>query len=84
MPYYRRLNSQFMLAKFIERAVRHGAVMCDAYMSYTKVWAETIIPQPICIPTRQNGDVIIYMGTRFSTSGYGGGVVDYVSGLQLI
>ncbi len=73
---YRRLNSQLMLAKFIERAVRHGAVMCDAYMSDTKVWAETIIPQPICIPTRQNGDVIIYMGARFSTSDYGDGAVD--------
>ncbi len=45
-------------------------------MSDTKVWVETILPQPVCIPTRQNGEVVIYMGTRFSTSDYGDGAVD--------
>lgn len=73
---YRRLNSVQILTAFIEEAVKQNAVVCDALMSDTKVWVETILPQPVCIPTRQNGEVVIYMGARFSTSDYGDGAVD--------
>lgn len=73
---YRRLNSVQILTAFIEEAVKQSAVVCDAFMSDTKVWVETILPQPVCIPTRQNGEVVIYMGARFSTSDYGDGAVD--------
>lgn len=45
-------------------------------MNDTKVWAETILPTPITIPTAKNGDVIIFAGARFSTSDYGDGAVD--------
>lgn len=73
---YRRLNSVEILTAFVEEAVWQGAVIADAYMNDTKVWAETILPQPIVIPTAKNGDVVIFAGARFSTSDYGDGAVD--------
>ena len=73
---YRRLNSVQILTAFVEEAAGQGAVISDAYMNATKVWAETILPQPITIPTRKNGDVLIFIGARFSTSDYGDGAVD--------
>ncbi len=73
---YRRLNSVEILTAFVEEASGQGAVISDAYMTDTKVWAETILPTPICIPTKNNGNVIIFAGARFSTSDYGDGAVD--------
>jgi hypothetical protein len=73
---YRRLNSVEILTAFVEEAGRQGAVMADARMTDTKIWAETILPMPITIPTLKNGDVVIFMGARFSTSDYGDGAVD--------
>ncbi|WP_010416086.1 hypothetical protein [Anaerophaga thermohalophila] len=73
---YRRINSSVILMAFMQEALQQGALMADAYMSDTKVWAETILPTPITVPTKQNGDVVIFMGARFSTSDYGDGAVD--------
>ena len=73
---YRRLNSVQILTAFVEEAAEQGAVISDAYMNDTKVWAETILPQPLTIPTAKNGDVLIFIGARFSTSDYGDGAVD--------
>ncbi len=73
---YRRLNSVEILTAFVEEAAAQGAVISDAYMNDTKVWAETILPMPLEIPTANNGTVIIYAGARFSTSDYGDGSVD--------
>ncbi len=73
---YRRLNSVEILTAFVEEASSQGAVISDAYMNDTKVWAETILPMPIEIPTAQNGTVVIFAGARFSTSDYGDGSVD--------
>lgn len=73
---YRRLNSVEIITAFVEEAAKQGAVIADAYMSDTKVWAETILPQPFTVPTAKNGDVIIFAGARFSTSDYGDGAVD--------
>ena len=73
---YRRIDSQSTLIAFLEEAKRQGAVICDAYMSDTKVWAETILPTPLTIPTAKNGHVVIFMGARFSTSDYGDGALD--------
>lgn len=73
---YRRLNSVQILTAFVEEAAGQGAVISDAYMTDTKVWAETILPTPISIPTKNNGEVIIFAGARFSTSDYGDGAVD--------
>lgn len=73
---YRRIDSQSTLIAFLEEAKRQGAVICDAYMSDTKVWAETILPAPLTIPTAKNGHVVIFMGARFSTSDYGDGALD--------
>jgi hypothetical protein len=73
---YRRLNSVEILTAFVEEAGRQGAVIADAKMTDTKIWAETILPMPITIPTLKNGDVVIFMGARFSTSDYGDGAVD--------
>lgn len=73
---YRRLNSVEIITAFVEEAARQGAVIADAFMSDTKVWAETILPQPFTIPTKKNGEVIIFAGARFSTSDYGDGAVD--------
>jgi len=73
---YRRLNSVEILTAFVQEAAGQGAVISDAYMNDTKVWAETILPTPINIPTKNNGDVIVFVGARFSTSDYGDGAVD--------
>ena len=73
---YRRLNSIMILTAFMEEASRQGAVAADARMTDTKIWAETILPMPISIPTHKNGEIIIFMGARFSTSDYGDGAVD--------
>lgn len=73
---YRRLDSEQILTAFLSEAIGQGAVACDALMTDTKVFVETILPEPICIPTRLNGQVVIYMGARFSTSDYGDGAVD--------
>lgn len=73
---YRRLNSVEILTAFVEEASLQGAVVADAKMTDTKVWTETILPSPITVPTVKNGDVIIFMGARFSTSDYGDGAVD--------
>lgn len=73
---YRRLNSVEILTAFVQEASGQGAVISDAYMNDTKVWAETILPTPISIPTKNNGEVIIFAGARFSTSDYGDGAVD--------
>ena len=73
---YRRLNSVEILSAFVQEASQQGAVIADAYMSDTKVWAETILPQPIVVPTVKNGEVVIFAGARFSTSDYGDGAVD--------
>lgn len=73
---YRRLNSVEILTAFVQEAAGQGAVISDAYMNDTKVWAETILPQPLVIPTAKNGDVIIFAGARFSTSDYGDGAID--------
>ena len=73
---YRRLNSVEILTAFVQEASAQGAVISDAYMNDTKVWAETILPTPITVPTKNNGEVIIFAGARFSTSDYGNGSVD--------
>lgn len=73
---YRRLNSVEILTAFVQEAAGQGAVISDAYMSDTKVWTETILPTPITVPTKNNGDVVIFAGARFSTSDYGDGAVD--------
>jgi hypothetical protein len=65
-----------ILTTFVEEAGRQGAVVADAKMTDTKIWTETILPMPITIPTLKNGDVVIFMGARFSTSDYGDGAVD--------
>jgi hypothetical protein len=73
---YRRLNSVMILTAFIEEARRQGAEIADARMTDTRIWAETILPMPIPIPTDKNGTIIMFMGARFSTSDYGDGAVD--------
>lgn len=73
---YRRLNSVEILTAFVQEAAQQGAVISDAYMNDTKIWAETILPMPLSIPTSKNGEVIIFAGARFSTSDYGDGAVD--------
>lgn len=73
---YRRLNSVEILTAFVQEAAQQGAVISDAYMNDTKIWAETILPTPLTVPTANNGDVFIFAGARFSTSDYGDGAVD--------
>lgn len=73
---YRRLNSVEILTAFVQEAADQGAVISDAYMNDTKIWAETILPTPLKVPTANNGDVVIFAGARFSTSDYGDGAVD--------
>ena len=70
------LNSVELVTAFLSAATAQGGVPCDALMTDTKIYVETIMPEPICIPTQRNGTVAIYMGARFSTSDYGDGAVE--------
>lgn len=73
---YRRLHSMQILTSFIQEATNQNAAICDALMTDTRIYVETILPVPVCIPTVKNGDVAIYIGARFSTSDYGDGSLD--------
>lgn len=73
---YRRLHSMQILTTFLQEADRQNGAVCDALMTDTRIYVETILPFPVCIPTIKNGDVAIYMGARFSTSDYGDGALN--------
>lgn len=73
---YRRINSAEIITSFVREATNMGAVPCDALLTDVKVWIETILPIPITIPTIKNGDIVMFVGARFSTSDYGAGAVD--------
>lgn len=73
---YRRLDSEQIMTAFLTEAMSQGAVPCDALLTDTKVYVETILPEPVLVPTQLNGEVAVYMGARFSTSDYGDGAVD--------
>lgn len=73
---YRRLNSIDIINGFIDEASSQGAAIADACMTATKIWVEVILPEPLTVPTRKNGEVVIFAGARFSTSDYGDGAVD--------
>ena len=47
---YRRLNSVELVTAFLSAATAQGGVPCDALMTDTKIYVETIMPEPICIP----------------------------------
>ena len=55
---YRRLNSVELVTAFLSAATAQGGVPCDALMTDTKIYVETIMPEPICIPTQRNGSDI--------------------------
>lgn len=73
---YRRMNSLQIVQEFINVALRYNAVICDAFMSDTKIAFETILPQPISVETPKNGEVVVFVGARFSTSDFGDGALD--------
>lgn len=73
---YRRLNSMDIAGAFLQEIQAQGAQIADAYKSDTKVWFETILPNPISVPTKKNGIVTLFAGARFSTSDFGNGSVD--------
>lgn len=73
---YRRLNSLDIASAFVNEVQTQGGCIVDAHKTDTKIWFETILPQPISIPTQKNGVVILFAGARFSTSDFGNGSVD--------
>lgn len=73
---YRRMNSLQIVQAFINVALRYNAVICDAFMNDTKIAFETILPEPISVETPQNGEVVVFVGARFSTSDFGDGALD--------
>lgn len=73
---YLRLNSMQIVMAFLYEVQKHHGVICDALMTDTKIFIETILPQPIHIDTPQNGTVVVYLGARLSTSDYGDGKLD--------
>jgi hypothetical protein len=74
--HYRRIDSGDIIRTFLESVQVEGGVVADAFMSDTRLWVETIMPEPIVIPTERNGDVYIAFGARLSTSDYGDGALD--------
>ena len=84
---YRRLNGNEIIKGYIEAAYQQGAVLVDGLYTDTKLYAETLYPEPIIFPTPKNGDVAIAFGARLSTSDYGDGALDlrffYMQGVCL-
>ncbi len=84
---YRRLNGNEIIRGYIEAAYAQGAVLLDGLYTDTKLYAETLYPEPIIFPTPKNGEVAIAFGARLSTSDYGDGALDlrffYMQGVCL-
>jgi len=70
---YKRLNSILIVEAFLQEVDFNGAVLIDGYMDETRMWFETIYPEPFDIPTEKNGIVTFAFGGRYSTSDYGDG-----------
>ena len=73
---YKRLNSQQILEAFITEAISYEASIADALYTDTKLYVETILPTPIVINTRKNGEIVMFAGARLSTSDFGDGALD--------
>ncbi len=73
---YKRMNSVDILSAFVEESNAFGAVVADGHLSDTRVCLEMIMPEPLEIPTKQNGTILLYFGSRFSTSDFGDGSVE--------
>ncbi len=73
---YKRLNSTQILTAFITEAISYNASIADALYTETKLYVETILPTPIVINTRKNGQIGMFAGARLSTSDFGDGALD--------
>jgi hypothetical protein len=79
---YRRLDSQQIVKGFIENVYSNGAVIADGHMDNSKLWIESLIPEPINIPTMKNGLVSIAFGVALRNSDYGDGALELRSFLM--
>lgn len=74
--HYKRFNSLTILLGFIQSTTKNGGQIMSLTVTDTKLYCETILPQPIEIPTAKNGLVTVFIGARFSTSDYGDGAIE--------
>ena len=73
---YRRLNAMQIVRAFAEEVQNNNAVIVDGLYTDTRLFVESLHPQPIIFPTPKNGDVAIAFGARLSTSDYGNGALE--------
>jgi len=72
---YKPMDSEILVKSFTEAAYAKGAQLVDGHMSDTKIFLEALMPQPIAVPTVNNGVAQMAFGIRFSTSDYGDGLL---------
>lgn len=72
---YRRLNSGLIFSSFISGVNAEGGMIVNAAADDTRSWIEALIPHPISIPTRRNGQVHTLFGARLSSSDFGDGAL---------
>lgn len=73
---YRRLNSVDLVESFVKASYSKGAVMADGLMTDTRIFIETVLPQPITFETPKNGLVTMGYGAQLRTSDYGHGALE--------
>lgn len=73
---FRRLDSEMIFQAHLGEVYRDGAQISDGFMDDTRVMVESLLPDPILMPTQYNGDVFLAFGTRLATSDYGDGALE--------
>jgi len=73
---YRRLDSAEILMGHIQTVYEQGAVISNAFMDETRVYFESILPEPLVIKTARNGEIWLAFGNRWATSDYGDGALE--------
>ncbi len=73
---FRRLDSELIFQSHLGEVFRNDAQISDGFMDDTRVMIESLLPEPIMLPTQYNGDVFLAFGTRLANSDYGDGALE--------
>jgi hypothetical protein len=72
---YRPLNSELLLGAFMEEVQEQGGLIADAFIDDTRLWVETIHPDPVIVNTPKNGQLILAYGAQLANSDFGDGAL---------
>ena len=73
---YKIMDSAEIASKFLEEAMKSGAVFAGGYNSGLNMWLEVVKRQMIQVETENNGTISLIFGGRFKSADYGNGALD--------